>query len=259
MISVSLVCYKHSQKELIAVLEQFLVNSLVEKIYVINNDVQSNYKVIDPRVEIIDVRKNVGYGRGHNIAIRLSRRSGYGFHIVSNLDIELNCDTITKIFERTIERETINIFGPKIYTTEGQVAANPRCFPTFYDMCVRFIVPYRFRTNHNQKYELLDQKHGYDIEGGYLSGCFILIRNTLLEIEFDERYFMYPEDIDLSRTYGPGLMVSSSSIIHHHNAESKRSLKLAAVHIVNMMRYFMKYAFVKPDTGQLNRDIRFYE
>lgn len=259
MISVSLVCYRHSQKELNAVLAQFFVNSLVVKIYVINNDVQRSYRVPDPRVEIIDVRENVGYGRAHNIGIRLSRRSGYDFHIVSNLDIELNQNTITKIFERTKERETVNIFGPKIYTTEGQLAANPRRFPTFYDMCIRFLVPYRLRRNHNHKYELLDQKHESDIEGGYLSGCFILIRNTPLEIEFDERYFMYPEDIDLSRTYGPGLMVSSSSIVHHHNAESKRNLKLATVHIVNMMRYFIKYAFVKPDTHQLNSKIRFYE
>lgn len=255
MISVSIVCYRHSQDELCDILKQFLCLEEVARIYVINNDLSSNYEIFDTRVEVIDVKRNIGYGRGHNIGIRKSRAAGFQYHIVSNLDIIVNPDTIPMILKRANEETNFNLFGPRVFNVFGELSANPRRFPSVFDMIIRFLIPYRFRLKHNNRYELFDLDHDHDIEGGYLSGCFLVIRNAIEKIEFDERFFMYPEDIDLSRRFGPGLMVSSSKIVHLHNAESKRNVKLALVHIINMMRYFLKYSFVTPSSKQLNNFI----
>ena len=63
---------------------------------------------------------------------------------------------------------------------------------------------------------------------------------------FDERYFLYPEDVDLTRTihrdwltiYWPAV-----TIVHHHAKGSYRSWRLLWVHIVNMCRYFNKWGW----------------
>ena len=63
---------------------------------------------------------------------------------------------------------------------------------------------------------------------------------------FDERYFMYPEDIDLTRTihrdyitlYWPQI-----TIIHNHERGSYKNPHLLKVHIKNMCLYFNKWGW----------------
>ena len=63
---------------------------------------------------------------------------------------------------------------------------------------------------------------------------------------FDPRFFMYPEDIDLTRRMhrlGHTVYWPHATIVHAHRAESKRSARMRRIHIVNMMRYFRKWGF----------------
>lgn len=63
---------------------------------------------------------------------------------------------------------------------------------------------------------------------------------------FDERFFMYPEDIDFTRRmhekyktiYFPG-----ASIIHDHRAASRKNSRMLKIHAENMLRYFRKWGF----------------
>ena len=83
----------------------------------------------------------------------------------------------------------------------------------------------------------------------YLSGCFMFIRTKVFqEIGcFDERYFMYPEDADLTRrihekyktVFFPG-----ASIVHNHIAAHRKSLRMKKVMIENMIRYFNKWGWL---------------
>jgi GT2 family glycosyltransferase len=83
----------------------------------------------------------------------------------------------------------------------------------------------------------------------YLSGCFMLFRTAALKRVglFDERFFMYPEDIDISRRMHAQfrtLYFPASTIVHDHARESYKSIKMLWIHISNLIKYFNKWGWV---------------
>ena len=83
----------------------------------------------------------------------------------------------------------------------------------------------------------------------YLSGCFMLFRMSALQDIglFDERFFMYPEDIDITRRMHEKyktIFFPKVSIIHSHAAASKVNIRMLKVHILNMVRYFNKWGWI---------------
>jgi GT2 family glycosyltransferase len=74
---------------------------------------------------------------------------------------------------------------------------------------------------------------------------------------FDERYFMYPEDIDLTRTIHRNWLTiyyPAVTIVHNHAKGSYHSFHLLWIHIVNMCRYFNKWGwFFDPERKEYNR------
>jgi GT2 family glycosyltransferase len=63
---------------------------------------------------------------------------------------------------------------------------------------------------------------------------------------FDERFFMYPEDIDITRRmhkFYKTIYYPEVSIIHAHQADSYKSRKMLIIHIVNMIKYFNKWGW----------------
>ena len=257
-ITASIVAYKHTQEEIEGILDQFLDCTKVKKIFIINNYKGQIYNFDHPRVKVINNRKNVGYGSAHNIAICEARKLNCDYHIASNIDVVLSQSTIMTLRSAMDNNPNIEICGPKIENIDGSLAANPRQFPSLFDMAVRML-PVGWRQKHNHIYELGSMDHNRNILGGYLSGCFIMLRLSNIDIMFDERFFMYPEDIDLSRRFGPILMVAEAKIQHVHGAESKKRFKMMLIHIINMVRYFIKYRAAFPSTSQLNRTIKYYD
>ncbi len=64
---------------------------------------------------------------------------------------------------------------------------------------------------------------------------------------FDERFFMYPEDIDLTRRIHRHFRTVSFpdvTVIHDHRAQSYHDPRLLRIHIVNMIRYFNKWGWL---------------
>ena len=76
----------------------------------------------------------------------------------------------------------------------------------------------------------------------------LLRQSTLKEVGlFDERYFMYPEDIDLTRRIAmhyDTLFFPEVVITHEHGAASQKSLKMLIVHIFNLCKYFNKWGWL---------------
>ena len=74
---------------------------------------------------------------------------------------------------------------------------------------------------------------------------------------FDERFFMYGEDIDLSRQIHEKyatLYCPYAKVIHAHAAASYHSWKMLMVHIVNVSRYFNKWGwFFDPARKAINK------
>ena len=90
---------------------------------------------------------------------------------------------------------------PKVTHPDGEVQYLCKLLPTPYDLLVRRFIPIKkIKDLNNTKFELRFSEYDKITNVLYLSGCFMLLRvSALKEVGlFDEGYFMYPEDIDLT-------------------------------------------------------------
>jgi GT2 family glycosyltransferase len=111
----------------------------------------------------------------------------------------------------------------------------------------------------NARYEMHASGYDKQMNVPYLSGCFMLLRTqAAAEVGlFDERYFMYPEDMDLTRRIHrryQTIYYPEVSIVHEHSKASYKSLKMFGIHAINMCRYFNKWGwFVDAERERFNR------
>ena len=64
---------------------------------------------------------------------------------------------------------------------------------------------------------------------------------------FDERFFMYPEDIDITRRmhkYYRTMFWPDVTVVHAHRAASYKSKKMLKIHMWNMIKYFTKWGWI---------------
>ena len=103
MITSSIVLYKTAKDELNTVVSSVL-DSCISFLYLIDNspnrELESFVAKFDKkRVFYVFNDRNLGYGAGHNIAIREAIRKNACYHIVLNPDIKFKADAVTKICE----------------------------------------------------------------------------------------------------------------------------------------------------------------
>ena len=81
-----------------------------------------------------------------------------------------------------------------------------------------------------------------------LSGCFMFMRVDVLRKigGFDERFFMYAEDLDLSRRIGTvsdTIFNPNIIVMHGYDKGSYKSWKLLRFHIFSVFKYFNKWGW----------------
>lgn len=75
---------------------------------------------------------------------------------------------------------------------------------------------------------------------------------------FDEQFFMYPEDVDLTRRIHQDYLTvfyPHTTIIHNHEKASYRSIRMLWVHMVNMCKYFNKWGWWKDEERKLVNEL----
>ena len=93
-----------------------------------------------------------------------------------------------------------------------------------------------------------------------LSGCFLFVRSSLfLRLGgFDERYFMYLEDVDLVRRFGDISKTIYNPLIyikHNYAKGSYRNSLLLKYHIISAILYFNKWGWFFDETRK-NRNLK---
>ena len=193
--------------------------------------------------------ENRGYGAGHNVAIRQSMESGAEAHLVLNADTWWEEDVITRMVRYMRTNPDVGMMMPKVYYPDGDLQLTARCLPTPVDLFAKRFLPKSLIRRRMDRYLLVRADHDRIINSPYLLGSFLLIRREALETVgiFDERFFMYPEDIDMTRRvhrHYRTILYPEVSIIHHHAAASRQNIKMLRIHIANMCRYFCKWGWI---------------
>lgn len=249
-ITASIVLYNTKVEDIEAVLCS-VINSQIELLYIIDNsptDILRSLFDCNPSYIYIYGHGNVGYGSGHNIALKRVIELGYHVHFIINPDVVFNGNVITKIFELMNSDCSIGQVMPKVYYPNGQLQYLCKLIPTPIDLIFKRFIPSKLNLYNDVIFQLKFTGYNKIMNVPYLSGCFMALRLSVLKDIglFDERFFMYPEDIDLTRRIHEKyktLYYPEVSIVHAHAAESKTSYKMLWIHIWNMIKYFNKWGW----------------
>ena len=96
---------------------------------------------------------------------------------------------------------------------------------------------------------MLDKDYEKPFDMLVASGCFMFARTKALEKEhgFDQRFFLYFEDNDLSRRIreqGRIVLLPAKSVIHYWNRTSRKSKKVLFIMLRSARKYFFKWSFM---------------
>jgi N-acetylglucosaminyl-diphospho-decaprenol L-rhamnosyltransferase len=159
-----------------------------------------------PEVAVIANRVRRGFGANHNQVLRRVLADGTArFVLVLNDDTELEPDAVTRLV-RTMERDAaLGAVAPRIVDPNGEVSDSRFVYPTMATVL---------------EFDRTGRTEAPSTDSGWLQGCCLLVRVAAIERvgAFDERFFLFWEDVDLSRRLeadGWSLAVCDEAVVIH--------------------------------------------
>lgn len=204
----------------------------------------------DDRVQLIRPGVNLGYGTGHNRAIAASAGRA-PFHAILNTDVTYGAETLRGLIDFMAGAPDVVLTMPRIIYPDGRLQHLARLLPTPLDIFARgFLGRTAFARHQNERYENRDWPYDAVAQFPFLSGCFMLVRRAALDEVggFDERFFLYGEDADLSRrlhAIGLTAFVPMVEAAHDYRSQAEASWRRTLTKTINLARYFNKWGWVR--------------
>lgn len=229
---------------------QAAIKGMEAEVIVIDNSSSDNsLAYLTPRfpwVRFISNQENLGFGRGCNQGLKLSNGK---FILFLNPDTIVPEDCFTKCIRFFNTHADAGAVGIKMIDGSGKfLKESKRAFPSpLTSLFKLFGLSQLFpRSKLFSKYHLghLDENENNEVD--VLAGAFMMIKKEVLEKvgSFDETFFMYGEDVDLSyRIQKSGFKnyyVSDSSIIHFKGESTRKGTMNYVRMFYNAMSIFVR-------------------
>jgi GT2 family glycosyltransferase len=246
----SIVLYRTPVRDILPLIDQFLAQG-TRLLYLVDNSPPGFDAFGDwtppERVVILATRRNLGYGRANNLAIRDSVKK-HRYHVICNPDITLGPNLLRDLCEFLDRRPEIGLSGPRVVDVQGQLQFLCKRAPTIADLAVRRFAPESWFQKRRHWYEMRDHSYDQEMQPTFISGCFMFFRSSVLaQLDgFDERFFLYLEDLDLSRRsqqLAPNVYYPGNHVIHVHHRGAHKSMRLLLYFGMSMLRYFNKWGY----------------
>lgn len=262
MVSCSIVSFNHSPADLAGALDSIACCGLPVRLYLVDNSPSPVAAgLAHARGAIyMHLPQNPGFGRGHNFALRDAIAHGNRYHLVMNPDVRFGSDVLPVMIGHLDRHADVGMAAPRVQYPDGRLQRLCKLLPDPLDLALRRFCPGLHRSSGRQaRYEL--HGSGYDrvMDVPVLSGCFMLLRTSVIARAglFDERFFMYFEDVDLTRRVGRvarTVYFPDVSIVHDYAKGSYRQVGLMCHHIRSAVRYFNKWGwFNDSQRDRINR------
>lgn len=206
-----------------------------------------------PWVRLIRNDTNIGFTGGNN--------RGYGesageFVYFLNPDTEVNDDGLWQLFETIVREPDVAMVGPRLRYADGMIQNNRRRFPTpltgFFEST--WLAQSWPANPWVVRMHMLDWPDEVRHDVDWLVGAAMLVRRRALEdictasepCPFDERFFMYSEELDLCKRLkdaGWRIVYTPVTTVTHYEGRSSGQVP-AARHIhfnTSKVRYYHKY------------------
>ena len=192
--------------------------------------------------------ENNGYGGGHNVALKEAQKQGSKYHLVVNPDVWFGPEVIPALIEYMDAHDEVGQIMPKVMYPNGQIQRLAKLLPTPLDFFGRFCLPVFLIKRRNTRFELVQSGFSKAMNVPFLSGCFMFLRMTAMEKVgmFDERFFLYAEDIDMTRRMHQvykTIFYPDTIIYHTFTRGSRKDLRLMLIHIVSTIKYLNKWGW----------------
>lgn len=259
LISILLVSH-NNQKDLellLPSLKRALKEFKSETLLVDNCSTDSTVEFVEknfPDVLITRNRKQLGYGANQNQNI--ARAKGK-FILLMNPDIVVPEELFHTMVSFLEQNKDAGIATCRVCNEDGSCQYLNKREPAILDLLIRRffqpklqkILPSELRNllaKRIDSYEMRDSGYDHVMDVPFISGSFIFARSALIkEVNgFDERFFMYFEDVDLCRRVrqkARSLYCPDVSVTHRWERASHKSLKWTLVFALSTFRYFHKW------------------
>ncbi len=214
-------------------------------LYVINNGSEGSIDIVKNKYDnltVIQNEKNIGFGSAHN---KILDKINSKYHIIINPDIFIDYDVVKAMADYMDSNDDIGIIAPMVKYPDGRIQILPKRDPKFKYLLSRRI-SLDFLKKYRDEYEMAERgaDDTYDIE--FASGCFMFIRTEMLKkvCGFDERFFLYFEDADLSRKIRRFARVQYNPqfyVYHSWQRAGANNLRLFFIQVLSMFKYFAKW------------------
>lgn len=190
-----------------------------------------------PNTRLLRTGGNLGYGTAVNRAVA-SLDGDSEFLVVANPDVQWGPGSIDALLDAAQRWPDAGALGPLIRDPDGSVYPSARHLPSLVRGGMHAVVGPFWRNNPWTAAYRQDRQEPSERPVGWLSGSCLLLRRAAFDQVggFDERYFMYMEDVDLgdrlSRAGWRNVYVPSAEILHDkgHSTGRDPARNLAAHH-----------------------------
>ena len=190
-----------------------------------------------PNTRLLRTGANLGYGSAVNRAVA-DIGPDADFLVVANPDVQWGPRSIDLLLEAAAHWPRAGSLGPLIRDPDGSVYPSARHLPSLIRGGMHAVVGPVWRSNPWTSAYRQERTEPSERPVGWLSGsCLLLRRAAFDDVDgFDERYFMYMEDVDLGDRLGKAgwqnVYVPAAEILHDKGHATGRdpARNLAAHH-----------------------------
>ena len=237
-VTVSIVSHGHCEMLCNLLVEISDLESSITHVIITHNmqtDLTIDASSLSFQTTILQNKFPLGFGANHNQAFKCCATE---YFCVLNPDVKFSEDPFIELINCLKDRK-VGIAAPIVLDLDGVIEDSYRKFPT------PILILRKALFGEKGLY-----KSSADFSFFYpdwVAGMFMLLRSSTYEKlgGFDEKYFLYYEDIDLClrswRAKNSVIVSKNVSIIHKAQRDSHANLAFFLLHIKSMCRFFLKH------------------
>ncbi|NLW78355.1 MAG: glycosyltransferase family 2 protein [Ruminococcaceae bacterium] len=193
---------------------------------------------------VLELPQNRGYGAGHNAVLPLLKSR---YHVVSNPDILLRDDAIGAMAAWMDDHPDVVMACPRLLFPDGREQHIAKRRPALLPLLARQL-RLGFLKKYEDHYLMRDEDLSRPVDVAFCSGSFFMVRTEVFRRMggFDEGYFMYVEDADITQKalhYGRAVFLPQVAVTHAWHRDAHRRPRQFWWQVRSMLRYFGKWGF----------------
>lgn len=256
--------------ECIKSLEKSIQKSFELSIVVVDNASEKPFKPLNKNIILLKNTVNKGFSGGNNTGIRFALENNADYVLILNNDTLVDPHIIEELLVGANSDSQVGIVSPKIYFAKGYEYHKDRYKPEELGKVIWYAggeMDWKNLIGHHTGVDEVDTgQYDKTTEIEYSSGCCMLVKKEVFEKigYFDENYFLYYEDNDLSiraKNFGFKIMYVPKAIVWHKNAGSVggSGSELQDYYITrNRLLFGIRYAPLRTKIALIKESISFY-